>query len=112
MEKIDSFKIDHRRLKPGLYVSRVDYVGIEDEPVTTFDLRVCVPNREYMQPGVAHTLEHIIATLLRNDVPFCNDVIYFGPMGCLTGFYLIVNGNKKLCSPFTEWCEGVRIKVQ
>lgn len=95
MEKIDSFKIDHRRLKPGLYVSRIDYVGANEEPVTTFDLRVCVPNKEYMQPGVVHTLEHIIATLLRNDVPFCDDVIYFGPMGCLTGFYLIVKGNKK-----------------
>jgi S-ribosylhomocysteine lyase len=95
MEKIDSFKIDHRRLKPGLYVSRVDYVGTEDEPVTTFDLRVCVPNKEYMQPGAAHTLEHIIATLLRNDDTFRDDVIYFGPMGCLTGFYLIVKGKKK-----------------
>ena len=93
MRKIDSFKIDHRRLKPGLYVSRVDYVGF-DEPVTTFDLRVCTPNKEGMQPGVSHTLEHIIATLLRNDVSFRNDVIYFGPMGCLTGFYLIVKGYK------------------
>lgn len=89
MEKIDSFKIDHRRLKPGLYVSRVDF-GLE--PVTTFDLRVCYPNKQHMPIAGVHTIEHIVATLLRNDKPFGDNVIYFGPMGCLTGFYLVVRG--------------------
>lgn len=91
MEKIDSFKVNHTKLLPGLYVSRVDYIG--SEVVTTFDLRVCTPNRNSMDPSVAHTLEHIIATLLRNDPSFKEKVIYFGPMGCLTGFYLIVKGS-------------------
>ena len=91
MEKINSFKVDHTKLLPGLYVSRVDYIG--NEVVTTFDLRVCTPNRTSMNPSVAHTLEHIIATLLRNDPSFKEKVIYFGPMGCLTGFYLIVKGS-------------------
>lgn len=90
MEKIDSFKVDHTKLLPGLYVSRVDYIG--NEVVTTFDLRICKPNIDSMNPSVAHTLEHIIATLLRNYPSFKEKVIYFGPMGCLTGFYLIVKG--------------------
>lgn len=92
MVKIDSFKVDHRKLLPGLYVSRVDYVN--EWPVTTFDLRVCRPNHDHMEVAAAHTLEHIIATLLRSDPDFGDSVIYFGPMGCMTGFYLVVKGDK------------------
>lgn len=92
MIKIDSFKVDHRKLLPGLYVSRVDHVN--GWPVTTFDLRVCRPNHDHMEVAAAHTLEHIIATLLRSDPDFGDSVIYFGPMGCMTGFYLVVKGDK------------------
>ena len=66
MKKIDSFKVDHRKLLPGLYVSRVDHVN--GWPVTTFDLRVCRPNHDHMEVAAAHTLEHIIATLLRSGL--------------------------------------------
>lgn len=88
MEKIDSFKVNHLMLEKGIYVSRVDKVG--DSFVTTYDIRVCTPNKDWMSPGASHTLEHIIATYLRTVSPIKDSVIYFGPMGCLTGFYLIV----------------------
>lgn len=87
---IASFQIDHTILKPGLYVSRRDKLRTED--ITTFDIRVCQPNKDMMTPAVAHTIEHLMADFLRNDSPFNNDVLYFGPMGCLTGFYLILKG--------------------
>lgn len=87
---ISSFQIDHTKLKPGLYVSRVDKWG--KEAATTFDIRVCQPNKDMMTPAVAHTIEHLMADYLRNDSPLYNSVLYFGPMGCLTGFYLILKG--------------------
>lgn len=91
MENIKSFRIDHTRLLPGVYVSRVDKVG--EESVTTYDLRLFRPNTEKtMTPAQAHTIEHIAATLLRNDYIVKDKVIYFGPMGCLTGFYLVMAG--------------------
>ncbi len=88
---IPSFQVDHTKLKRGLYVSRKDNVGIEK--VTTFDIRVCEPNRDMMTPSVAHTVEHLMADYLRNDSPLRANVLYFGPMGCLTGFYLILKGD-------------------
>lgn len=91
MKNIASFNIDHTKLLTGLYVSREDAVG--DSVVTTFDIRVCKPNTSYvMSTGAMHTIEHIIATYLRNH-SLCGDrVVYFGPMGCRTGFYLILAG--------------------
>ncbi|WP_319777674.1 S-ribosylhomocysteine lyase [Maridesulfovibrio sp.] len=91
MNKIESFKIDHTRLKRGIYVSRRDEIGSEN--ITTFDLRVKEPNNEsVLDPAAAHTLEHIGATFLRNHAEYGDKIIYFGPMGCLTGFYLLLNG--------------------
>ena len=92
MEKITSFTIDHIRLIPGLYVSRIDQV--EGHPVTTFDIRMTSPNDEpVMNTAEVHTIEHLGATFLRNHKPFANKTIYFGPMGCRTGFYLLLSGN-------------------
>lgn len=91
MKTIASFTVDHERLLTGLYVSRVDMVG--DTPVTTFDLRFTRPNREpVMDTAAAHTLEHLGATYLRNEPEWASRVVYFGPMGCRTGFYLILSG--------------------
>ncbi len=92
MEKITSFTIDHIRLQPGLYVSRKDQVG--NETVTTFDLRLTSPNEEpVMNTAEIHTIEHLAATFLRNDAQWKDRVLYFGPMGCRTGFYLLLTGN-------------------
>lgn len=92
MEKIASFTIDHLRLQPGLYVSRKDRVG--SEVVTTFDLRVTSPNEEpVMNTAEVHTIEHLAATYLRNETNWKNRVLYFGPMGCRTGFYLLLAGD-------------------
>ena len=92
MEKITSFTIDHIRLVPGVYVSRIDYVG--DNPVTTFDLRMTSPNDEpVMNTAEVHTIEHLGATFLRNHETFSDKVLYFGPMGCRTGFYLLLTGD-------------------
>lgn len=92
MEKITSFTVDHIRLKPGLYVSRKDSVGAET--VTTFDLRVTKPNDEpVMNTAEIHTMEHLAATFLRNHEQWKDKVIYFGPMGCRTGFYLLLAGD-------------------
>lgn len=92
MEKITSFTIDHIRLIPGLYVSRIDQV--EGHPVTTFDIRMTSPNDEpVMNTAEVHTIEHLGATFLRNHKTFANKTIYFGPMGCRTGFYLLLSGN-------------------
>ena len=89
MEKITSFTIDHIKLQPGLYVSRKDQVGAET--VTTFDLRLTSPNDEpVMNTAEVHTIEHLAATYLRNQPQWKDRVLYFGPMGCRTGFYLIV----------------------
>ena len=92
MEKITSFTIDHLKLLPGLYVSRKDRVG--NETVTTFDIRMTRPNFEpVMNTAEVHTIEHLGATFLRNDEEYKDKVIYFGPMGCRTGFYLVLAGD-------------------
>ena len=92
MEKIASFTIDHLRLRPGLYVSRKDRIGAET--VTTFDLRITAPNIEpVMNTAEVHAIEHLGATYLRNDPAWKNRVVYFGPMGCRTGFYLLLSGD-------------------
>lgn len=92
MEKITSFTIDHIRLQPGLYVSRKDKVG--DNTITTFDLRVTSPNEEpVMNTAEMHTIEHLAATYLRNEPSWQDKVLYFGPMGCRTGFYLLLAGD-------------------
>ena len=92
MEKIPSFTIDHIRLERGIYVSRQDGVG--GEVVTTFDVRMKEPNREpVLSPSAIHTMEHLAATFLRNHPVWADRIIYWGPMGCLTGNYLIVRGN-------------------
>jgi len=91
MEKIASFTIDHLRLQPGVYVSRTDRIGAET--VTTFDLRMTSPNEEpVMQTAEMHTIEHLGATYLRNHPDWKEQVLYFGPMGCRTGFYLLLAG--------------------
>ena len=92
MEKIASFTIDHIRLQPGLYVSRKDKIG--SETVTTFDLRFTSPNEEpALNTAEMHTIEHLAATFLRNDPIWKERVLYFGPMGCRTGFYLLLAGD-------------------
>lgn len=92
MEKITSFTIDHIRLQPGLYVSRKDIVGAET--VTTFDLRLTSPNEEpVLNTAEVHTIEHLAATFLRNEPSWKEKVLYFGPMGCRTGFYLLLAGD-------------------
>ncbi len=92
MEKITSFTIDHLKLQPGLYVSRKDKVG--EETVTTFDLRLTSPNEEpVMNTAEVHTIEHLAATYLRNQPQWKTKVLYFGPMGCRTGFYLLLAGD-------------------
>ena len=91
MEKITSFTIDHLRLVPGLYVSRIDQV--EGRPITTFYIRMTNPNEEpVMNTAEVHTIEHLGATFLRNHKIFADKTIYFGPMGCRTGFYLLLAG--------------------
>ena len=90
MERIESFRIDHEKLEAGLYVSRID--GKQEACVTTFDLRFTRPNREpVMDMPAVHTIEHLGATFLRNS-PRREEVVYFGPMGCRTGFYLVMFG--------------------
>lgn len=92
MEKITSFTIDHIKLQPGVYVSRKDRVGAET--VTTFDLRMTSPNEEpVMNTAEMHTMEHLAATYLRNEPTWKEKVLYFGPMGCRTGFYLLLMGD-------------------
>ncbi len=92
MEKIPSFTVDHLRLKRGVYVSRKDIAG--GETITTFDVRMKEPNREpALSPSAIHTIEHLAATFLRNHPVWASRIIYWGPMGCLTGNYLIVKGD-------------------
>lgn len=95
MEKIDSFTVNHLDLEPGIYVSRKDRLGPDKNVVlTTFDLRMTAPNKEpVMGTAEIHAIEHLGATILRNDPEWKERVIYFGPMGCRTGFYLIVEGD-------------------
>ena len=92
MKQIASFTIDHTKLLPGVYVSRKDTIG--SETITTFDLRVTQPNFEPpMLTGEIHAMEHLAATYLRNHPIFAEKIIYFGPMGCRTGFYLLLGGD-------------------
>lgn len=92
MKPIASFTINHLTLLPGVYVSRKDAVG--DSIVTTFDLRITRPNAEpVMNTAEVHTIEHLAATFLRNHAEFGSRIVYFGPMGCRTGFYLLVAGD-------------------
>lgn len=92
MEKIASFTIDHLKLEPGIYVSRKDNVG--SQVITTFDIRMTRPNFEpVMNTAEVHTIEHLGATFLRNHNEYKSKVIYFGPMGCRTGFYLLLAGD-------------------
>lgn len=92
MKKIASFTIDHIKLQPGIYVSRKDNVGAE--VITTFDLRMTSPNEEpVMNTAEMHTIEHLAATFLRNHPTYADETIYFGPMGCRTGFYLLLAGD-------------------
>ena len=93
MEMIQSFSVDNTRIVPGIFTSRVDHLG--DRTVTTYDIRLKRPNREpVVDVAAMHSLEHIIATYLRNDPAWKDEVIYWGPMGCLTGFYLILKGSR------------------
>lgn len=92
MEKITSFTIDHLKLLPGIYVSRKDQAG--ESTITTFDIRMTRPNFEpVMNTAEIHTIEHLGATFLRNQPEWKDRVIYFGPMGCRTGFYLLLSGD-------------------
>lgn len=93
MEKIASFTVDHLRMFPGLFVSRKDIVG-ETNVITTFDIRMTQPNAEpVMNTAEMHAIEHLGATFLRNHIAYGKKIIYFGPMGCRTGFYLLLNGD-------------------
>ena len=94
LEKIESFTIDHLRLLPGVYVSRKDKVG--EKTVTTFDIRITRPNFEpVINTAELHTIEHLAATYLRNHQEYGPKTLYFGPMGCRTGFYVIFSGDLK-----------------
>lgn len=110
MEKIASFTIDHIKLEPGVYVSRKDTVG--SEVITTFDLRMTSPNEEpVMNTAEMHTIEHLAATFLRNHPQFGEKTIYFGPMGCRTGFYLLLAGDyesKEIVELMVELFEFIR----
>ncbi len=110
MEKITSFTIDHIKLIPGVYVSRKDPVG--DSLITTFDIRMTKPNGEpVMNTAEMHAIEHLAATYLRNDLNYGKQIIYFGPMGCRTGFYLLLAGDyesKDIIPLFTAMFEFIR----
>ena len=99
MEVIPSFQVDHSNLQPGIYISRQDTMG--DFKITTYDIRMTAPNHEpAVNCAAIHTIEHLVATFLRNNENWKQNIIYWGPMGCLTGNYLIVKG----CYP----CEQIR----
>jgi len=110
MEKIASFTVNHLDLEPGIYVSRKDKVG--QETLTTFDLRMTAPNKEpVMNTAEIHTMEHLGATFLRNDPEYKDKTIYFGPMGCRTGFYIILAGDlesKDIVPLITKMYEFIR----
>ncbi|WP_024292925.1 S-ribosylhomocysteine lyase [Lacrimispora indolis] len=110
MEKITSFTINHLKLLPGIYVSRKDQAG--DSVITTFDIRMTRPNFEpVMNTAEIHTIEHLGATFLRNHETFASRVLYFGPMGCRTGFYLLLSGDYKsrdIVPLITEMYEFIR----
>lgn len=110
MEKIASFTVNHLKLEPGIYVSRKDHFG--DVTITTFDLRMTAPNREpVMNTAEVHTIEHLGATFLRNDPDWKDKTVYFGPMGCRTGFYLVLAGDlssRDVILPVTKMFEFIR----
>ena len=109
MEKIASFTIDHLKLVPGVYVSRKDTIG--KEVITTFDLRMTSPNDEpVMNTAEVHTIEHLAATFLRNHPVYGDKTIYFGPMGCRTGFYLLLGDltSKEIVPLMIEMFEFIR----
>jgi S-ribosylhomocysteine lyase len=110
MKQIESFTINHLSLLPGIYVSRKDSVG--SETITTFDIRMTRPNFEpVMNTAEMHAIEHLAATFLRNHETFSQKVIYFGPMGCRTGFYLLLAGDyesKDTVSLITQMYEFIR----
>ncbi len=110
MDKITSFTINHLKLLPGIYVSRIDSVG--DSAITTFDIRMKAPNLEpVMHTDEMHAIEHLAATFLRNHSVFGVDVLYFGPMGCRTGFYLLMKGelsSKDIAPLVTETFEFIQ----
>ena len=110
MEKIASFTIDHLKLVPGVYVSRKDTIG--KEVITTFDLRMTSPNDEpVMNTAEVHTIEHLAATFFRNHPVYGDKTIYFGPMGCRTGFYLLLAGDltsKEIVPLMIEMFEFIR----
>lgn len=110
MEKIASFTVNHLKLQPGIYVSRKDKVGAET--ITTFDLRMTSPNEEpVMNTAEMHTIEHLGATFLRNHPAYKDRIIYFGPMGCRTGFYLLLAGDltsREIVPLITETFEFIR----
>ena len=110
MEKIASFTIDHIKLEPGVYVSRTDSVG--NSIVTTFEIRMTAPNREpVMNTAEMHAMEHLGATFLRNHKDFGSKIVYFGPMGCRTGFYLLLAGeytSAQVVPLLTEMYEFIR----
>jgi len=109
MEKIDSFKIDHLLLERGLYISRKDY--LKQDTLTTFDIRMTRPNHEpVMDTAAIHTIEHIGATFLRNHTTWKSRIIYFGPMGCRTGFYLILTGDL-ICEDIKELIKDMFIFI-
>ena len=110
MDKIASFTIDHIKLEPGLYVSRIDKFG--DAFITTFDIRITSPNDEpVLNTAELHTIEHLCATFARNDREWAQRIVYFGPMGCRTGCYLLVEGklsSKEIVPFMTKMFEFVR----
>ena len=97
MKKIKSFTIDHITLLPGIYISREDVFGAESHPITTYDIRITRPNFEpVMGTAEIHTIEHLGATYLRNREDIKDNIVYWGPMGCRTGFYFILSGKASL----------------
>lgn len=93
MDLIPSFSVDHELIIPGIFTSRVDV--IDGNKITTYDIRLTRPNKEpAVDVAAMHSLEHIIATYIRNDPEWKDELIYWGPMGCLTGFYIILKGSR------------------
>lgn len=112
MDKIASFTVDHLILEPGVYVSREDVDAETGAVVTTFDVRMTAPNREpVMDTAAVHCLEHLGATFMRNDAEWGSRIVYFGPMGCRTGFYLLVFGtvsSREIVGLLKRFCVFVR----
>lgn len=107
MDLIPSFSVDHTRIVPGIYESRVDTLG--EYRVTTFDVRLKTPNAEpAIAPAAMHTMEHVVATYLRNHPDWADQLVYWGPMGCLTGFYIIVKGRPAAADMYPILLEAFR----